>query len=280
MLRLAPSHPPLWRTPTSVQFGIDDERPLTGVQPWQERLLDELVSGIPDARLGPLARELGASDAEASAFLRRIHDWLVGDPSVSPPVRVELPADLPLEDERTLLAGMTGAGLTVVDTARWPSPPPAEPVILVASRLVDPHRAARLTANDVPHLPVELSGDRVVVGPLVVPGDTACLACVHAERRERDPDWPLVAAQLLARASVPTDPLLLVEAATLAARLLRTGDVGRSVVVSASDDRREFREHRPHGSCLCRSPEGIWSADAPDSPNAAPMTATTYARPA
>lgn len=280
MLRLAPSHPPLWRTPTSVQLGIDDETPLTGLRPWQERLLDELVSGIPDARLGPLARELGASDAEADAFIRRIQDSLVTDEIASPPVRVELPADLAREEERTLLAGMAGAGLTVEDTARWALPSGYAPIVLVAARLVDPHRAARLTASDIPHLPIELSGDRVVVGPLVIPGATACLACVHAERRERDPEWPLVAAQLLARPSVPTDPLLLVEAATLAARMLRTGDAGRSIVVSATDDRRELREHRPHGACLCRSPEGIWIADAPDSPTAAPTTATAFARPA
>ncbi len=280
MLRLAPSHPPLWRTPTSVQLGIDDETPLTGLRPWQERLLDELVSGIPDARLGPLARELGASDAEADAFIRRIQDSLVTDEIASPPVRVELPADLAREEERTLLAGMAGAGLTVEDTARWALPSGYAPIVLVAARLVDPHRAARLTASDIPHLPIELSGDRVVVGPLVIPGATACLACVHAERRERDPEWPLVAAQLLARPSVPTDPLLLVEAATLAARMLRTGDAGRSIVVSATDDRRELREHRPHGACLCRSPEGIWIADAPDSPTAAPTTVTAFARPA
>lgn len=280
MLRLAPSHPPLWRTPTSVQLGIDDDRPLTGVQPWQEHLLDALVSGIPDARLAPLARELGATDEETNGFLRRIERALDTDAAPPPPVRVELPSDLSHDDEHTLLAGMHAAGLEVVEAARWALPPTPSPVVVVASRLIDPHRAARLTADDVPHLPLELSGDRVVVGPLVVPGETACIACVHAERRDRDPGWPLVAAQLLARRAVRTDPLLLVEAAALAARMLRTSDVGRSVVLSAAEAHREYREHRPHAACLCRSPEGIWSADAPDSPSVAPTTATAFARPA
>ena len=280
MLRLAPSHPPLWRTPTSVQLGIDDDRPLTGLQPWQERLLDALVSGIPDAHLAPLARELGATEEEANGFLRRIAGALVADAAPPPPVRVELPSDLSQEDENTLLSGMRAAGLHVVDTARWALPPASVPIILVASRLVDPHRAARLTADDVAHLPIELSGDRVVAGPLVVPGETPCIACVHAERRDRDPDWPLVAAQLLARPAVSTDPLLLVEAATLAARMLSTSDVGRSVVLSAADGQREDREHRPHAACLCRSPEGIWSADAPGSRSAEPTTVTAFARPA
>lgn len=280
MLRLAASHPPLWRTPSSVQLGIDDRRPLTGVQPWQERLLDALVSGIPDGRLVPLARELGASPEQARAFLTQIADALVTEAEPVPPVRVELPADLGHDDERTLLAGLAGAGLEIDACERWPLPPGRGPVVVVAAHLIDPHRAARLTAEDTPHLPVELAGDRVVVGPFVVPGTSACIACLHADRRDSDPDWPLVAAQLLARPSVPTEPLLAVEAAALAARILRTGDAGRSVVLTAAGGQRETRVHRPHAACLCRSPEGIWSADAHDSRNAGPTTATAYARPA
>ena len=280
MLRLAPSHPPLWRTPTSVQLGIDDERPLTGLQPWQERLLDALVDGIPDGRLVPLARELGAGPDEANAFLSRIRDALVADAAPVPPVRIELPADLGHDDETTLVAGLAAAGLEIDACERWALPPGPGPVVVVAAQLIDPHRAARLAAEDTPHLPIELAGDRVVVGPLVVPGRTACIACLHADRRDRDPEWPLVAAQLLARPSVATEPLLLVEAAALAARLLRTGDAGRSVVLTAADGQRETRAHRPHAACLCRSPEGIWSAAAPGSPTAAPTRATAYARPA
>ena len=115
MLRLAPSHPPLWRTPDSVQFGIDDERPLTGLHPWQERLLDALVGGIPDARLAPLATELGASVAEAERFLHRIQDALATDASPAPPVRIELPADLSHDDETSLLTGIRAAGLTIAE---------------------------------------------------------------------------------------------------------------------------------------------------------------------
>lgn len=280
MLRLAPSHPPLWRTPTSVQLGVDHAPPLTGLEPWQERLLDALVRGIPDGRLASLARELGATPEEADGFLERIRDALLTDAAPVPPLRVELPHDLSRDDEAALLTGLTAAGLTIEACERWPLPPAPGPVLVVASQLIDPHRAARLTADDIPHLPLELAGDRVVIGPLVAPGRSACIACLHAERRDRDADWPLLAAQLLARASVPTEPLLLVEAATLAARLLRTADTGRSVVLTAADGQREIREHRPHATCLCRSPEGIWIADVRDCPTAAPTTTTGFARPA
>lgn len=47
----------------------------------------------------------------------------------------------------------------------------------------------------MPHLHVGLTAEAVVVGPLVVPGETSCLRCVHLHRRDRDPHWPLRAVQ-------------------------------------------------------------------------------------
>ncbi len=279
MLRLAPSHPPLWRTPSTVQLGTERARPL-GVDPWQERLLDALVVGIPDGRLGPFARELGVGEDEVRDFVERIADALVPAPTPPPAVRVEMPADLPREDEAALVAGLEAGGVRIVETARWSLPEGPYPTVLVASRLVDPHRAARLVSADVVHLPVELSGDRVVVGPLVAPGLSACLACVHSTRRDHDAGWPLVAAQLLARPAVATDPLLLLEAAALTVRLLAAGETGRSAALSAAGVRRAWRAHRPHARCLCRSPEGTSTAAARDDRTSAPTTVSAFARPA
>ena len=39
-------------------------------------------------------------------------------------------------------------------------------------------------------------GDAAWVGPLVVPGRTSCLRCADLSRRDADPHWPLVLAQL------------------------------------------------------------------------------------
>lgn len=281
MLRLAPSRTPLWRTPSSLQLGDEDGHRLRGLDPWQERLLDELVTGIADARLIPLARELGASGEDAERFVQTIADALAGDATPAPALRVQLPADIGPADEAALLAGLCAAGVDVVDVARWKLPDHGAPILLVSSRLVDPHRAARLVAGDVTHLPVELSGDRVVVGPLVRPGRTACIACVHAARRDLDPDWPLLAAQLLARRTPATEPVLLVEAAALAARMLRAEEEdGRSVVLSDADAERVWRAHPPHEACLCRSPAGNASADARGGRTSAPTTARAFARPA
>jgi hypothetical protein len=55
-----------------------------------------------------------------------------------------------------------------------------------------------LQRDGVPHLVATVRGETGVVGPLVLPGRTSCLRCADAWRREDDPDWPRLAAQLAA----------------------------------------------------------------------------------
>lgn len=282
MLRLAPSHLPLWRTATSVQFGADPVAQVEGVTLWQERLIDALQTGVPDAMVIRLATGLGASVADAERFLELIRPALTTHAESGPDVVLEVPDDLDHREEHALEDALRSVGVMVLRTRRWPEDVDRVPVIVVAHRLLDPRRAARLASADVAHLPLELSGDRVSIGPLVVPGRTGCLACLHTHRREADPTWPLLAAQLLGRAPAPTDPALLLEAGLLAGRLLRTppSAASMSVAVSSSSVRRSWRAHRPHAHCLCRSPEGTASAAARDGRSSAPTTATAYARPA
>jgi len=52
-----------------------------------------------------------------------------------------------------------------------------------------------LMARDQPHLPVVTDELGITVGPLVIPGQTACLTCIGIERTDRDPAWPYVALQ-------------------------------------------------------------------------------------
>jgi bacteriocin biosynthesis cyclodehydratase domain-containing protein len=55
---------------------------------------------------------------------------------------------------------------------------------------------AALLRAGVPHLTAAASEAIGVVGPLVVPGRTACLRCLDLARADRDPAWPLILAQL------------------------------------------------------------------------------------
>jgi bacteriocin biosynthesis cyclodehydratase domain-containing protein len=48
-----------------------------------------------------------------------------------------------------------------------------------------------------PHLPVIVRETTAIIGPLVLPGRTPCLRCVELTRGDRDPVWPVLAAQLI-----------------------------------------------------------------------------------
>jgi bacteriocin biosynthesis cyclodehydratase domain-containing protein len=82
---------------------------------------------------------------------------------------------------------------------RRPAPlaPRPDLVVLADALAPDPVRVAGLLADRVAHLPVRLRDGTGVVGPLVLPGRSTCLACLELHRCARDPGWPLVAAQLV-----------------------------------------------------------------------------------
>jgi len=63
--------------------------------------------------------------------------------------------------------------------------------------------AARLMRAGVSHLAVAAAEAIGVVGPLVRPGQTACLRCLDLTRASLDPAWPLILAQLVGRAADP-----------------------------------------------------------------------------
>ncbi len=64
---------------------------------------------------------------------------------------------------------------------------------------------AALVRRAVPHLAAAASEAIGVVGPLVLPGRSACLRCLDLTRAEHDPAWPLILAQLASQTAA--DPL-------------------------------------------------------------------------
>jgi bacteriocin biosynthesis cyclodehydratase domain-containing protein len=93
--------------------------------------------------------------------------------------------------------------------------------ILVGRHLME--LRASLMRDRVPHLAVSADEAIGVVGPLVIPGRTACLRCLDLTRAERDPAWPLILAQLEGREPNPCAcdaPLAAAVAAQAAAQVL------------------------------------------------------------
>jgi hypothetical protein len=66
-----------------------------------------------------------------------------------------------------------------------------------------PELPGQLVAGGVPHLAAGAAEAIGVVGPLVIPGRTACLGCLELARRDRDPAWPVILAQVAGRTAVP-----------------------------------------------------------------------------
>lgn len=78
-------------------------------------------------------------------------------------------------------------------------------------------RLAELVYRLDPHLPVLVTRSRLVVGPLVLPGLSACANCLERHRLDADPDWRTVATA--------TAPVLPPALAAQSAAVLATGQV-------------------------------------------------------
>lgn len=279
MLRLDPAHPPLWRSEDCVQFGVDARARVEAPAAWQERWLTALESGAAPADLVALSRADGIDDARAQRFLDQLDPVLLRSTQRAPRVVVELPADVPGAAADALVRALQDAGLAVgidvpgtsaagIPTVGADGDRPV--TVVVAHHVVDPRRAAALMAADAVHLPILLHPDGIEIGPRVEPGRTACLACLAARRRDLDPAWPLMVAQLLGRPAPPVAASRAAEAGLVAAALVgadaSTAREPRTRSVLLSDDalRRRTRWHRPHAACGCRSLAGTGTADVPE----------------
>jgi hypothetical protein len=80
---------------------------------------------------------------------------------------------------------------------------PTRPDLVVLVGVTDPELAVRLMQDRIPHLATAASEAIGVVGPLVIPGRSACLRCLDLTRTDRDPAWPLILAQLAGRQPDP-----------------------------------------------------------------------------
>jgi hypothetical protein len=145
------------------------------------------------------------------------------------------------------------------DTRPLPAGAAPDFVVLVGSRRPAVVDASTPQTRRAAHLVVSVRGDRAVVGPLVLPGRTACLRCVDLHRCDRDPTWPALAAQL---ATAPgrqhcSAAMAALAAAAGALQVLAHLDGGTPETVSASLEiggpagllRR--RTWAPHPRCDC-----------------------------
>jgi bacteriocin biosynthesis cyclodehydratase domain-containing protein len=135
-------------------------------------------------------------------------------------------------------------------------------VVLAPPGASDPNSAQALVRAGIPHITATVREATAVVGPLVVPGETACLRCLDLHRTDRDPGWPVIAAQLATdgrRSGVEACDVALatLAASTCALQVLSFIDGARPATCNGTlelalpDWRIRRRTWLPHPACGC-----------------------------
>lgn len=187
----------------------------------------------PEAALYPTAGALGSRALALCAQLDRARPTPVRR-TARPPVAVSVNHWSKPED--------TAVDLTVV-AVEAPE----------ADRVLTDH----LMSTDEPHLLVRGHTLGVSVGPLVIPGRTSCVRCADLARRDADPQWPAVLAQLIRVTQTPPPVLVGWAAAMASAQVLAflAGGVaetaGATLELSQPDYAMQLRAWAVHPDCGC-----------------------------
>ncbi|SKC45549.1 hypothetical protein [Okibacterium fritillariae] len=292
ILRIDPRHVMVWTSPRTVRFGIDRAVLTLSVDAVRERLLAALQAGCTYralcriGRIEPVPDREGIDEAAVERFVRELHPVLLApgarEPLVASDARSGVaaePVPAPVHvvqcttsgshqtDEaapaRAIAELLRVTGRPVLAGRGLPPSAGETPAfaVLLAAWSVPPAAFQRYTSDGVPHLPIVFGDESVRVGPLVRPGTSACMRCLHLERRDHEPAWPVIASQLAGIRAPQEGGALAFDAAGRAARAARTWlDEGRDLLRggSVSLQRRARSEkwiwHRPHAECGCRSP--------------------------
>ena len=241
VLRLNPDHPMVWRTPTSVQFGVEAAVARLGsLSPPLELLLDVLARGVSRPLLSTFAANRGVGEAEVDELLTGLAGVL-GDTAPAASLDRRLIAvdgcgpgaeaiEALLRQLGAVVVGGVGGGGRAGDgdvpdaggadrsagaaVGRRP-----DLAVIVSHYATSPRRAAVWLRDDVPHLLVEFGDRSARVGPVVSPPAGPCAACLEHHRVDLDPAWVAIACQAVARPAPSADALGVATAAATVGRV-------------------------------------------------------------
>lgn len=234
---LKPGLVPVWRDRDTLQIGIDSRRAvaLSGMAEaaWMVSLLDgsrdrgQVIQAAADHGIpAPVAERVLTLLAAAGA----LDDFPAGTLRVvQPSLRARLAAELATASMaghdtdgggRTLArrlaaqvtihgGGRIGSAISAllaasgVGQVSGASCGSAQPDLAILVGWPSPDLPASLIRARIPHLAASASEAIGIVGPMVIPGRTACLRCLDLRRSDRDPAWPLILAQIAGRRPDP-----------------------------------------------------------------------------
>lgn len=284
-LQLDPTFPLVWRTPTSLQLGVDEPLvTLNNVTVAEERILAVLARGTTRQGLRVVGRSCGLTDSQVAKFVSTMAPALYTPTTTDRPLVVVSGTGATVDSvaRRLVEAGLAPqlVGPVPDDAVATPELLAAPLAIVVAHYVVDPQLFGLWLRHDVPHLPIVFGDASVRVGPLIEPGTGPCLYCVERTRADADPAWQAIACQLLGRQSKAETPFIASEIAVMAARLarnrLRNGpaSTATSFAVSIGSGEVTTRAWQPHPECACQD----LTVRAITSAKVRPKTATATAK--
>lgn len=198
MVRLRPGTRPLRRAADEIQIGLSPDHGivLAGLTDQEAQLLLSLAASSGTGCDETLAEQFGVSLERVGELIATLadHDLLVRTgPSPNSPAVCLVGGGTVVDRLREVLGGepdvlVCGSGAEQQGTV--------DLVIICTRDAVAPHEGREWHTAGIPHLPVVLRPDEAVIGPLVRPGETACLACLDLHRRDRDKAWPRLLTQL------------------------------------------------------------------------------------
>ncbi|CAN5420952.1 cyclodehydratase [soil metagenome] len=252
ILKLDPRWPLTWRTPTSVQIGVDPIRVLLdGVTTTDERMLAALAVGISRPGLELIGR------GDTQPFLDQLEPVLLTTTTAALPPTVAITGVGTFVLQLASALGHHGVEVLIAAHAEDFSQSTPDLAVAVGHYVVHPELRGYWLRRDVPHLPVVFADSAVTIGPLIEPGRGPCLVCVELHRRDDDPAWPAVATQLMGRRGSFDHAVLVSEAVGAVGRAvlarLGAGDAsgGASVRIDAATGARQSRQWEQHPECGC-----------------------------
>lgn len=243
LLHLDPSLPVVWRSPESLQIGVDPPQAL--IDSLDQRFLPVLAAlqtGISEEGCEAVASHEGLTPKETEGFLHALSGALTP----------RAPHPLP----RLSITGSTSHLATfarVLWELGYRNDEPADDAILVASFVMPASAYHPWLAGDVPHTPVIFSDQAIIVGPRVTPGDGPCLRCVWENRAEAEPALVALATQLSTRSAATDTQAQHALAAWHTRSLLRAQTPGLIYRIDRYTGEVTHRQEEVSLSCLCRS---------------------------
>lgn len=277
--RIDPTLAVVWRSEHQLQFGAPEAR---AVLDCPKRIHLDVVHllrhGAAVETLETIASGLGGGPDDVAAVLTALAPVLV--PPVPHaqrgiPPRAPSPVVITGHDRTATTIGgalqLLGHRVTqaAIDAPLTDEGLPAL-LVLIENRVIPPTVHLPLLRRDLPHLPIVFGDGDVTVGPLVVPGASACLRCVDLTRRDADDAWPLIAAQLPQQPSPPRVVRLELAAAAAAVRAVDAHLMGHPTrldgiaeVIRPDGTRPRRSTCAPHPECGCGAHPGTGTAHAP-----------------